>query len=284
MLMSGGYMLPQFCHKKIKRLLTKMCMIYWITISSSIYIMANDDISKPYNLSVVNKLKPFTSDGCSRFPDGIPLLYPQLWQLCCVIHDIAYWKGGTQQQRLSADQDLKACVKNVIGYGLGQTMFLGVRLGGYVGLPFTWRWGYGWTQNRGYLALTQNELEQINDQLFQLPQNIQDLPITNQSTFEKRDTLSGDYCIDEAAKDLVKTLGDQIKIISVKETVENHSLGYWKSLYIEIENCTSPYLYSFLLLHRNACITPMNELLARGRIRLMNIQRPKICEPINFQQ
>src|SRR5262245_15908951 len=33
---------------------------------------------------------PFTTDGCSTFPDGA-------WKSCCVTHDYAYWCGGTAE-------------------------------------------------------------------------------------------------------------------------------------------------------------------------------------------
>jgi hypothetical protein len=59
---------------------------------------------------VETRLMPFTSDGCSSFPDGIPILDEAKWQRCCYIHDIAYWQGGTYRQRQLADMALRACV------------------------------------------------------------------------------------------------------------------------------------------------------------------------------
>ena len=38
-------------------------------------------------------IAPFTSDGCSSFPDGTPA-NQSLWLECCVRHDLAYWRGG----------------------------------------------------------------------------------------------------------------------------------------------------------------------------------------------
>ena len=43
-------------------------------------------------LSVIARaegLKPFTSDGCSSFPNGT-LEYRELWLQCCTAHDLAY--------------------------------------------------------------------------------------------------------------------------------------------------------------------------------------------------
>jgi len=41
-------------------------------------------------------IKPFTSDGCSMFPDGT-LEQKELWLSCCTAHDYAYWQGGTSE-------------------------------------------------------------------------------------------------------------------------------------------------------------------------------------------
>jgi len=49
------------------------------------------------------ELKPFTTDGCSAFPDGTPA-HRDLWLNCCIQHDLAYWKGGTHTERLNADR------------------------------------------------------------------------------------------------------------------------------------------------------------------------------------
>ena len=55
-------------------------------------------------------IAPFTSDGCSAFPDGTPS-QKTLWLECCYEHDYAYWKGGTREERAEADQALRACVE-----------------------------------------------------------------------------------------------------------------------------------------------------------------------------
>jgi len=35
----------------------------------------------------------------------------QLWLACCTEHDKTYWKGGTYQQRVEADEALSRCVE-----------------------------------------------------------------------------------------------------------------------------------------------------------------------------
>jgi hypothetical protein len=109
-------------------------------------------------------LKPFTTDGCSMFPDGT---YRQqsLWMECCIRHDLAYWKGGTEQQRLDADQALEACVSRVGEPEIAKLMLTGVRLGGSPFFPTSYRWGYGWPYKRGYAPLTQEEQRQVTTEL-----------------------------------------------------------------------------------------------------------------------
>ncbi|MGR9091395.1 MAG: hypothetical protein ACU85U_12520, partial [Gammaproteobacteria bacterium] len=55
-------------------------------------------------------LNPFTTDGCSAFPNGTRA-HQNLWLHCCTAHDIAYWQGGTRDERRAADFALRACVR-----------------------------------------------------------------------------------------------------------------------------------------------------------------------------
>ena len=106
-------------------------------------------------------LKPFTSDGCSAFPDGT-FEQKELWLSCCTEHDIAYWKGGTYEQRLAADQELQQCVEKVGEPQIAALMMAGVRVGGTPYLPTSFRWGYGWPYPKWYGELTPAELKQVN--------------------------------------------------------------------------------------------------------------------------
>jgi len=108
-----------------------------------------------------DEIKPFSSDGCSAFPDGT-LEQQDLWLKCCVDHDKAYWKGGTYQQRLDADENLRFCVADVGKPLIAKLMLAGVRVGGSPYLPAKFRWGYGWPYLRGYKALTEEEKVQIS--------------------------------------------------------------------------------------------------------------------------
>ena len=111
-----------------------------------------------------DELKPFTTDGCSSFPDGT-LKQKSLWINCCIRHDLAYWKGGTYQQRLEADLSLEQCVSKVGEPEVAKLMLAGVRVGGSPYWPTSYRWGYGWSYPRGYDALTDGEKAQVKTQL-----------------------------------------------------------------------------------------------------------------------
>lgn len=86
-------------------------------------------------------IKPFHTDGCSRFPDGTRK-EPKLWLNCCIEHDKDYWVGGSRKERLISDRALRSCVKNVGKPFISKLMYLGVRLGGTPYLPTKFRWGY----------------------------------------------------------------------------------------------------------------------------------------------
>jgi len=112
------------------------------------------------------ELKAFTSDGCSAFPDGT-IKQKQLWLSCCYQHDVSYWKGGTFDERKSADLALKECVADVGEPTIAALMLAGVRVGGTPYLPTSFRWGYGWPYLRTYKPLSQAEHEQVKQSLKQ---------------------------------------------------------------------------------------------------------------------
>jgi hypothetical protein len=109
------------------------------------------------------KLAPFTTDGCSRFPDGTRS-QQELWKHCCTRHDMAYWRGGTREERRAADRELRACVDEVRDPALAFMMYEGVRVGGAPWWPTRYRWGYGWSYGRLYRPLTEDE-QRMADEL-----------------------------------------------------------------------------------------------------------------------
>ena len=107
-------------------------------------------------------LQPFSTDGCSLFPDR-SLISTSDWCGCCLAHDLAYWRGGTAEERLQADQDLKSCVLAASGNPeLADLMFLGVRTGGGPYFLTPYRWGYGWPFGRLYGPISPTEEAQTS--------------------------------------------------------------------------------------------------------------------------
>ena len=108
-------------------------------------------------------LKPFTTDACSAgFPEGTSA-QPKLWCDCCVAHDLAYWKGGTAEERRAADTALRECVTRKGEPATASRMELGVRIGGGPYWPTPFRWAYGWPFYRGYAPLSSDEQRVVDE-------------------------------------------------------------------------------------------------------------------------
>ena len=127
----------------------KRCVLCWLramAVLPLLFACTSDSV-----------LKPFTSDGCSLFPDQ-SLIDESDWCSCCFEHDIAYWRGGTEQQREDADEQLRRCVLDrTQNETFASLMHEGVRLGGSPYFYNWYRWGYGWGYERKYQALTSDE-------------------------------------------------------------------------------------------------------------------------------
>jgi hypothetical protein len=122
----------------------KFCCLIGVLYSPSLY---------------ADELKPFTSDGCSAFPDGT-FTQKELWLSCCTAHDYSYWQGGTYTQRKEADKALQSCVAAVGEPEIATLMLAGVRVGGSPFWPTRFRWSYGWSYPRFYGELSEEELKQ----------------------------------------------------------------------------------------------------------------------------
>ena len=110
-------------------------------------------------------LRPFASDGRSLFPDGT-FSDSTKWQECCVEHDLAYWQGGTEQDRRNADSQLMMCIlEQTADSKLVGLIYNAVRAWGTPAFPASYRWGYGWSYGRGYRALTEEERKQVKQRL-----------------------------------------------------------------------------------------------------------------------
>ena len=111
------------------------------------------------------QLADFTSDGCSLFFNGT-FEDPELWKECCHKHDLAYWRGGTEEERNQADLAFKECVLKKTGNAeLAEIMYQAVLVGGSPYFPTWYRWGYGWPVGRGYKKLSEQELLLVDQKL-----------------------------------------------------------------------------------------------------------------------
>ena len=105
--------------------------------------------AQAYGVTHTKEIPPnsFKQDGCTLFPDSI--LWSNFSQ-ACLEHDIAYWYGGTEEERKVADQNFKSAVADSgkAGYVLQVPIYLGVRLFSDTWLTklFDANWGFGWNE------------------------------------------------------------------------------------------------------------------------------------------
>ena len=112
------------------------------------------------SLAQADELSPFTSDGCSAFPDGT-FAQQDLWLSCCTEHDRAYWQGGTFSEKMAADNALRECVAALGEGGIAYLMQAGVLVGGSAYYPTSFRWGYGWEYPRPYKPLSAGDFAKV---------------------------------------------------------------------------------------------------------------------------
>lgn len=88
--------------------------------------------------------KPFVYDGCTFFVDSFITVD---MQTACLTHDIAYWYGGTKEERQIADKKLREDVAElgVVGTVLSYPVYLGVRVFGdsWLTRAVNAHWGFG---------------------------------------------------------------------------------------------------------------------------------------------
>jgi hypothetical protein len=85
------------------------------------------------------------SDGCT-LPVPLPVsVFTAAETQCCIAHDAAYYRGGSELARLVADEALRVCVKatGLRGELIADGMFNAVRVGGGPELKQPWSWAFG---------------------------------------------------------------------------------------------------------------------------------------------
>lgn len=130
------------------------------------------DIKQFSMLPLKEQLNPFKSDGCSGWPEGTRK-NSNLWLHCCFDHDIAYWLGGSRAAREKADLQFSSCVKKTNNLA-ATIMYIGVRNLGGPKMDTPYKWGYGWSYERGYLTLNRREANFAKNFLPKKNQNMRD--------------------------------------------------------------------------------------------------------------
>jgi len=136
-----------------------------------------------------NELNAFTTDGCSTIPNGSILN-------CCKVHDLAYWQGGTAEQKEQADQGLRLCVTETTHMpNWAATVYAGVHMFGGPLTHRTYRWGYGWKYMRPYAPLTDEEMAAVQSLM---PEDVLAVPVTvPHSAPLPLPAMHGDHCTDK---------------------------------------------------------------------------------------
>lgn len=119
------------------------------------------------------RISPFTTDGCSASPEGVPS-DKTAWLHCCLEHDISYWQGGPRSLKLAADRKLRSCIAESGHPTIAQIYYYAVRAGGGPRFETGWRWGYGWPYKIGFDELTSEQLLSVEEELQFAPSIIEE--------------------------------------------------------------------------------------------------------------
>jgi hypothetical protein len=138
----------------------KLILIFSILLLSALAQSADAQTSVENN-----SLHDFTSDGCSMAPDGAVATVDTEFVPCCVQHDIAYWAGGTAEEKLTADNNLRICIKEKSNAFVAAIYYRSVRLAGGPYLPTAFHWGYGWEKRRGYAPLSEEQTQMAQEKI-----------------------------------------------------------------------------------------------------------------------
>ncbi len=91
--------------------------------------------------------RPFVFDGCTFFLDGF---LDSSFLSACLEHDITYYYGGLDEERLLADKTFRETIRQSgkAGMVLGYPMYWAVRLLGdsFVARSQNTNWGFGYNQ------------------------------------------------------------------------------------------------------------------------------------------
>ena len=111
------------------------------------------------------RLAPFRTDGCTLLPEQSPG-GTHNWRDCCIQHDLDYWKGGSEDERLASDQRLHDCIlRKTDNPEFAKLVFETVKETGRPDYPTWYRWGYGWNYLRPASPLTPAEQAMVTERM-----------------------------------------------------------------------------------------------------------------------
>lgn len=153
---NSGHQLHEFTDSKNCESINKINPTFKLSALSGYLVGAK--AKSLFNDPQAPTLRPFTSDGCSASPDGIPLTAnSQAWLECCIDHDLSYWAGGSKAEKTLADNTFRSCIEDKGYKSVAYLYHKSVSVVPSAKTNFTYRWGYGWNYNRPYKTLTEVE-------------------------------------------------------------------------------------------------------------------------------
>lgn len=227
----------------------KIVLLFSVLFSSYVYgqnlvgyTFLSGSKQTPFQLT----LHPFTTDGCTRYHEG-PTEDSSKWEHCCVQHDLAYWLGGTKEERKQADIELRECVAATGHPVQAKIMYMGTRAGGGPLRHTTYRWGYGWNRVRDYRELTPQEREMAysmyGENLEILKKEIHEkkYQIVVPESYKLRSPFEYTFCDEQIINHLTPLLDRPATVVSQKVTYENGI----QTVRLDLDICEKPIKYYF---------------------------------------
>lgn len=194
-------------------------------------------------------LRPFTSDGCSMSPDGLPGSEPeQKWTQCCVEHDTAYWIGGTRAEKDAADNQLQMCITQKGYPEIAKIYKLFVKQFGGPNSSQSFRWGYGWNYKRPYLPLSNEESALITEEYQKTPQQIQqNMKQETKNLFKMCDTYDyGLRPLSSNEEKIYEILSQKVGDMDLIEWAKQSYFNLEKIEYlVKLQSCQNPITFTF---------------------------------------
>jgi hypothetical protein len=219
---------------------------------------------------LLNKLKPFVSDGCPRL--GKMISYPREdhWQLCCVEHDKAYWKGGSLEQKQQADSAFHSCVSERGSADAARLMYYSLR--SVQKASQVQNWGYGWVIPHNTSGHTPEELVEIKKH-----EDLIDGDRVPTSTRHERashaDSLTQNRCMDASMIVLQRDLNKTVTPTQVYYESKSLVIGYEDTVKISSRECPLPYVFRFHLKAKQDCKANRS-----SPVQLDSFEIPAQCE------